>query len=267
MYTERHAGRSVVNWRTNMKNRNRTGRLNSSRTAVLTCCLIGINSLIGGCSSGSMTSELVAKPESRSLAKLGSSVIHLPRDEKFSIALAPAQKSPGLLGTADANSQAAHEGNASLSASVDNGGGASATFQIGHAFSNDTDRQMDLHVRVRFDYEYSAGAKPPSLSADGLLGMDVYARSTRGKLLKTIPVLSFSTSEGDLAGRGNKEAEFVVTLGPADGAIIFVGGNIQITTKDGHSANGVIKLSKLEMDVEPKTAPATSVTTRPATAP
>ncbi len=223
--------------------------------------------LLTGCSGGSMTSELAAKPDSHAMAKLASSVVHLPKDHKFSIALAPAQKSPGLSGSADATAQAAGDGNANLKASVENGGTASATFQIGHAFSNDTDRQMDLRVRLRFDYEYSATAKPPSLAADGVLGMDIYARNTRGKLLKTIPVLSFSTAEGDLSSRGEKEADFTVTLSPADGAIIFVGGNVQITTKDGHSAGGTIKLSKMEMDVEPKPAPVVEATSKPATKP
>lgn len=241
--------------------------MRAGRSAYRACCLAALAAGIAGCSSGSMTSELAAKPEAHTIAKLASSILHLPKDQKFSIALAPAQKSPGLSGSADATAQAAGDGNATLSASVENGGTASATFQVGHAFTNDTDRQMDLHVRLKFDYEYSAAAKPPSLAADGVLGVDIFARSTRGKLLKTIPVLNFSTAEGDLSSRGEKEAEFSVTLSPAEGAIIFVGGNVQIATKDGHSANGAIKLAKLEMAVEPKAAPAVSATSKPASIP
>lgn len=238
-----------------------------AETLARTCCISMLGLLFAGCAGGSMTSELAAKPDSHAMSKLASSVIHLPKDQKFSIALAPAQKSPGLGGSADATAQAASDGNASLHASVENGGTASATFQVGHAFSNDTDRQMDLRVRLRFDYEYSAAAKPVSLAADSVLGVDIFARSTRGKLLKTIPVLTFSTAEGDLSSRGVREADFSVTLSPAESAIIFVGGNVQITTKDGHSANGTINLSKLEMSVEPKPAPMVEATSKPTTKP
>lgn len=220
--------------------------------------------LVAGCSSGSMTSELAARPEPRAIAKLAAGMLRLPQDEKFSIALAPAQKSPGIMGVADANAKATHDGNADLSATVENGGTASATFQVGHAFANDSDRQMDLKIRLRFDYEYHAEARPAALTEDAVLGVDVFARSDRGKLLKTINVLKFSTAEGDVTSRGNKEADFVVTLAPADAASVFVGGNVQIAAQDGHSASATIKLSKLEMEIEPKSAPAIPAATRPA---
>lgn len=242
-------------------------RVTSDFSALRAGCLVVLGACFAGCSGGSMTSELAVKPEAHSISKPASSTIRLPKDEKYSIALAPAQKSPGLSGSADATAEAGRDGNANLIASVENGGTASATFQLGHAFTNETDRQMDLHIRLRFDYEYSAAAKPLAPSADGVLGVDVFARSTRGKLLKTIPVLNFSTAEGDVSSRGSKEAEFAVTLSPADGAIIFVGGNVQIATKDGHSANGAIKLTKLEMEIEPKAAPAVSAATKPAAVP
>jgi hypothetical protein len=220
--------------------------------------------MLAGCSGGSMSSELTMRPDPRPLGKSAGSVVRLPKDEKFAIALAPAQKSPGLQGTADATASAAREGNAELTASVENGGTAAATFQLGHAFANDSDRQIDLLVKTRFNCEFRAEVKPAGETEDATLGLSIFARDGHGRLLKSVGVVQYSTSEGSLSSRSGRENEFTLTLGPGQSVSVFVAGDVRIDAKEGRTVSGAMRLTGLEMDVESKPAPAVSATTKPA---
>lgn len=208
-----------------------------------------------GCSGAAVSSELSVRPEPRPLSRSSGSVLRLPKDEKFSIALAPAQKAPGLMGTADATASASRDGNAELSAMVDNGGAASATFQLGHAFSNDSDRQIDLNIKTRFDCEFRAEMKPAMQAEDAMLGLSIYARDGRGRLLKSIGVVQYSTAEGGLGSKSRRENDFTLTLGPNESISVFVAGDIAINSKEGRSATAAMRLSGLELEVESKPAP------------
>ncbi|MCC6358168.1 MAG: hypothetical protein IT450_05455 [Phycisphaerales bacterium] len=228
-------------------------------------CAAGLLLLHGlaGCGGGGMASELSAQPEARPLSRSSGNLLRLPADDKFSIALAPAQKAPGINGKAEASASAERSGVGDASARVENGGTASATFQVGHALKNDSNNQLDLVVRTRFNYEYAAGAQPAGETEDATLSLNLYARDGKNRLLKTLTVLAHSTAEGDVKSKDRKEAEFTLTLGPGDSVSVFVGGTVMINTKEGRSADGSIKLSGLEMDVESKVAP----TVAPASAP
>jgi hypothetical protein len=218
---------------------------------------------LAGCSGASTSSELTVRPEPRPLSRSSGSVIRLPKDEKFAIALAPAQQSPGLMGTADATATATRDGAAELNASVANGGTASATFQLGHAFANDSDRQIDLNVKTSFDCEFRADTKPASLGEDVALGLSIFARDGRGRLLKSIGVVQYTTAEGGLSSRSRRENEFTLTLGPGDSVTVFVAGDIAINGKEGRTATAAMSLSGLELEVQSKPAPPVT-TTRPA---
>ena len=216
-----------------------------------------------GCSGAAVSSELAVRPEPRPLSRSSGSVLRLPKDEKFAIALAPAQKSPGLMGTADATASASREGSAELSAEVENGGTASATFQIGHAFSNDSERQMDLNIKTRFDCEFRAETKPATQAEDATLNLSIYARDGRGRLLKSIGVVQYSTVEGGLGSKSRRENDFTLTLGPSETVSVFVAGDIAINAKEGRSATAAMRLSGMELEIESKPAPAIA-TTKPA---
>lgn len=234
----------------------RSGRLGS--------VLLGLGTIwLAGCTGASVGSELTVRPDPRPLSRSAGSVLRLPQDEKFSIALAPASKSPGLTGTADATATASRDGKADLAASVENGGTASAAFQIGHAFSNDSERQMDLRVKTRFGCEFRADTKPTSAGEDVTLGLSIFAREARGRLLKSISVIEYTTAEGGLSSDSTRENEFTLTLGPGDSISVFVAGNIAIEAKEGRTATAAMQLSGLELEVESKPAPAVA-TSRPA---
>ncbi|MBI5865918.1 MAG: hypothetical protein HZB38_15725 [Planctomycetes bacterium] len=217
-----------------------------------------------GCGGGSPAAELNVRPEPRTVSATAAKPLRLPQDERFSIALAPSQKAPGLLGKADANSNARSDGTADASAKVENGGTASSSFQLGHVFSNDSERQVDLAVRVSFDFQYDATAQPPNVGEQAALKLDIFARDGRGRMLKTVNVLQYTTGEGDIAGRSRNQSDFSVPLGPRETLAVYAGGNASINAKDGRSGTGGIRISGLEMEVQSKPAPPIGAASQPA---
>lgn len=207
-----------------------------------------------GCSGGDFGSELSARPVPRSL-DLNGQVLRLPQDEPFSIALAPTQEQPGLGGKADANAQVSNRGDADANAQVDNGGAASAEFQLGHAIKNDSDRQASLLVRLHCEFETTAEATPPGPLRDAEVGLRLYARDGRNRLLRNMQLAHHSTEEGAASSRVGKDVDFRLTLGPREWVSVYVAGGVHIDTQEGHSARGAIKLSGLKMEIETELAP------------
>lgn len=211
--------------------------------------------LLVGCDGGGLGSELSARPTPRSLDPDGDRVLQLPKDEPFSIALAPTQEQPGLGGTADANAHVSKQGSADADARVSNGGSATAGFQLGHAVKNDSDRQAELSVRVRCNYETQAEATPPGPLPDAIVGLWLYARDGHNRLLRSFDLTHHSTAEGAASSHDRKDVQFTLTLGPRESINVFLAGHVQIDARDGRSANGSIKLDGLEMNIKSELAP------------
>jgi hypothetical protein len=211
-----------------------------------------------GCSGGDFGSELTVRPRPQPLARAAGESIRLPQDKPFSITLAPSEESPGLGGTAEADSHVGREGNADAAAHVENGGSALAGFQLGHAFQNGSDRQMKLRVRVDCAYEIEAEATPPSALPDAKVSLKLYARDGHNRLLRNFTLAEHSTeegAEGAAASKDRKNIEFALTLGPRESVSIYVAGSVKVETPDGRSARGSVNLSGLEMEIKTEVAP------------
>jgi hypothetical protein len=228
------------------------------RVDVISAAVIGCLCVVflAGCGGGDFGSELSDRPKPRVLVPEDGSVIHLPKDGAFLIAVGPTQETPGLGGTANADTHVSKEGNADATAVVENRGSALAGFQLGHALKNGSERQMELLVRVRCEFETSAEATPPGPLPDAKIGLKLYARDGRNRLLRNLPLAQQSTEEGAASSKDRKDVEFTITLGPGESVSIFLAGSVKVDTPEGHSARGSIKLSGLEMDVETRMAPA-----------
>jgi len=211
--------------------------------------------LVVGCNGAGVLSELKVRPQPRAVSADDGNAVMLPRDEPFAVALAPSRQSPGLVGKADANSSANRDGNAEAAASVEDGGSAQAGFQLGHAFENSADRQVELNVRVHCSYETSAEATPPSPLPDAKVSLKLFARDGRNRLLRNFCLAQHSTEEGAAVSTDEKDVRFVLHLGPRESVTIFVAGNVEIETPDERSARGSIKLSGLTMEVTSTMAP------------
>jgi len=208
-----------------------------------------------GCGGDGPGSELKVRPRPRPLGQAGARLIRLPQDEPFSIALAPSQQAAGLNGEASAEAHALREGRADATAEVRNGGSAQAGFQIGHAFENDSDRQIEMQVRVRCGMEMAAGADPPGPLPGAKVGLRLYARDGRNRLVRNIGLMEHATEDGAAASSERKDVAFELLLGPRESVSVFLAGSVQVETREGRSARGAIKLSGLEMEVRTEAAP------------
>lgn len=213
---------------------------------------------LAGCASAPPGSELAVKPPERPLPASQGRVVRLPSEEKFSIALAPSRREPGIDGSADAQSSASGAGQAEATAQVKTAGAASASFQLGHGFKNDSDRQQDVDVRVTVDYEYSVDATPRSARSDASVGLALYARDALNRVQRTITLVQHTTGDGAASSADQKDARFTLTLGPNESTNIFLAGVIDVKTQDGHNAGGRLKVKQLEMEITVDPAPPVS---------
>ena len=206
---------------------------------------LAISSLLvlAGCGGGDFGSELTVRPNPRPLRQADGEMIRLPQDEPFSITLGPSREAPGLVGEAEADAHVSEDGNADAMARVENGGSAEAGFQLGHAFQNESDRQLELRVRMRCEYETAAEATPPRPLPDAKVSLMLYARDGRNRLLRNFNLAQHSTAEGAAASTDRKDIEFTLMLGPLESINIFLAGGVKIETREGHTADGSIKLS------------------------
>jgi hypothetical protein len=216
---------------------------------------VGLVLLIAGCGGGEFASELEARPTARALSQREGQTLRLPHDERFSIALAPTQETPGLGGTAEAEAHASKDGSADATARVENGGSAQAGFQLGHAVKNDSDRQMELHVRVRCGYELEVAVTPATPTPGAKVGLKLYARDGRNRLLRAFSLAQHSTEEGAAQSRDSQDLDFRLTLAPYQSVSLYVGGGVEIETPEGRSAEGTLNLRDLEMQITTEMAP------------
>jgi hypothetical protein len=216
--------------------------------------LLGFGPL--GCGGANFASELSAKdkPVPQSVSNAAGKTIRLPQDKPFSIIVNESEEKAALDGSADADAQAQRDGQAHADARVSDGGQARATFQLGHALKNDTERQTDLHLTVRCGYEYEAG--PASRWADAKVGLKLYARDGRNRLLTSFSLVQHSTEDGAAASKDSKVLDFTLTLGPGESVNVFLAGQVEIDIDAGRSARGSLKLRGLEMEVQPRPAAA-----------
>jgi hypothetical protein len=223
----------------------------------IACLLVGavLAAPLYGCGGGQLGSELTVRPEPQPLGGGAGSVLHLPADRQYSIALAPTQESPELDGTAEADAQASKDGSASAVAQVVNAGKATAGFQLGYSVKNESDRQTALKIRVRCEHEISVRSDPPSATPDAKTSLTLYARDQYNRLLRTIELARDDSNDGAATSGGRTDAEFELLLGPGDTVSIFLAGSVQIDTRRGRTARGEVKMTGLEMDIETIAAP------------
>lgn len=217
----------------------------------VSAALIGL----AGCGDAQFASELPSKPTAVPISDVSGRKRSLPQDERFSIAVAPSSRHPGLGGTADAHGKASDNGEAELSAMVNNGGTAIANFQLGHAFKNDTRQQMDLDLVVRFNYEFSVTSSPSDRSVDAGVGLKLYARNSRNVLVRRDDLFSHAADRGPAARSGSDEVRLTVTVGPGESISVFLAGQTAVNAEYGRSATCQLSVKGMKMDVSPKAAP------------
>jgi hypothetical protein len=219
--------------------------------------------LLGGCSTAQFGAELSVKPKAYALRKTESVTLRQPQDEKFSIALESDHREPGLDGTADANARAQATGAGEAKAVVTRSGSAEGIFRLGQAFTNDTDRQMDLDFVVRFHYEFDARAEPDAGGPDAAVGLRLYAHEERGRMLRDFALIDYTTSDGNAQRGADENLSFTVTLGPTQTVEVFLAGRAKVDISAERSASATLKLSDLQYELTARPAPAIQATSAP----
>ncbi len=228
----------------------------SSNTGIANALTLAATLLaLVGCSQGHFGSELSATPTPHAVRGTSATQVHLPADEPFSIALPSASKEPGLNGTAEADATVDKSGTATASANIAGGGTAQAQFQLGHAFANETGRQADFAFSVRFGYAFEASHEPQVALPDATVGLRLYARDDRGRLLREMIVVEHTTEQGNAQQGGQEQASFTLTLGPGATVNVFLAGQTVIETKDDRSARCTLNVEDLQMELAITPAP------------
>ena len=216
-----------------------------------------------GCMGTQFGAELSAKPKPRALRATQPTTLRLPQDEAFVIALPSASKKPGLDGTAEADASARTTGQAEASAGVKQSGTAEALFQLGHALANETDRQMDLDCTVRLKYEFDVSNTPAQRLADATIGLRLYVREARGRLLRDLALLDYTTESGAAGRTGDESFRFTATLAPGDVVHVFLAGLAKVDIPGERAATAKLKVSGFQFDIIAQPAPAVQPATRP----
>lgn len=208
-----------------------------------------------GCESGQYGSELVARPAPMALPEAADAVLRLPTDAAFSIAVPSSTEKPRLTGPASAECTADRAGKARAEARVDRGGLADAVFQLGHGLENKAAVQTDVDVTVRYRCRFELEAATDRLLADAAVGLRLYARLERGRLLRDVPLIEQTSEVGSAARQSEGEHKLTLTLAPGDIVNIYVGGFAHVETPDDRSAAAMLDLESVEMTLQSRPAP------------
>jgi len=217
--------------------------------------LLACTCVLVGCGGQRFGSELGTRPKTRPLSRMEGSAVRLPEGKPFAIAVPQASKKPGLEGTAEADARASGSGTADASATISFSGTAEGSFQLGDAFENDTPRQTDFDFTVRFHYAFEAEAHPASAYPDATVGLNLYARDGRGRLLRELKLIDYSTEHGPARGESHEDRQFTLTLGPGESVNVFLAGRVRVDIREGRSAHGSLRLTGLQMEVATRPAP------------
>lgn len=222
--------------------------------------LSGVLLLLAGCAGAEFGAELRKRPEPLALDRPENRSLSLPGDQPFTITLKEATEKAELTGTADADATASGDGSGMARAEVSQGGTASAGFQVGHAFRNQTARHMQVDVAARLRISYEVGdADDEGLPLAGAYAT-LYARDNQNRTLGKHTLLSHKSDVGDASGEKEETVSFELLLAPGATANIYVAGNVQINAEEGKSAAGSVKLDGLEMKVDVRPAPGIQAT-------
>ncbi len=211
------------------------------------------------CQSGRFGSEISAQPEPQKLSQPDGMTVKSPADQPFNITFSSSSRTPGLDGTAESDASVEDSGSASARATVESAGQATAGFQLGHAITNDTTRQTDITVSLRFQYAFDVTEQPLLNLPGAQAALRLYARTEHGRLLRDIPLVDHSTESGPAQRESEEHLNFTLTLAPGETVNVFLAGQTQVNIEADRSASAKLELRGTRLEIT--TAPAPKVRT------
>lgn len=222
---------------------------------------------LSGCDANQFGAQLTARPRPSVIRTPAGTTFRLPQDEPFALALPQETSAAGLDGTADSDAHAEPTGHASAKARVARAGAAAAIFQLGHAFANETERQLDLECTVRFRYRFVVSQEPRASLPDAAAGLRLYARERRGRMLRELSLLDYSTVSGPASRESSESLNFTLTLSPGEVVTLFLACQAKADVPADRTAEAELQLDDLEFHVVTHAAPEVPVAPAPTGAP
>lgn len=222
-----------------------------NRSCLLAVVLVTPLALVG-CESAQYGSELSATPRPRVIDAAGGLSIRLPDEAAFGIVLPESREQPLLNGRSDARSTADKGGSGLASAAVELGGVGEALFRVGHAFQNATAQEVAITCRVSYSYELEISASVATAASDAVAGLRLYVRDKQGRLLRTIPLVDYTSADGAVRRSGSDEVSVDLTLAPGATLNLFVAGQARVDVPEERSARATIALKELKMQLSSK---------------
>ncbi len=210
---------------------------------------LALGAALVGCGGGELASELSMRPRPLPLPSGQRAVLDVPADKPFSIALAPSSETPGLEGTAEADSHADAAGRADARVKARRSGKASAEFQLGCSLKNDADYQVEMTVRARCAYTATLTLSPPRSSPDAQLVLRLYARDYANRLVRKDQLFLDTSEDGGGTAEGTVDVTFTHILGPGEAIDIFFAGAATADVKEGRSVEGSLELRDARMAI------------------
>jgi hypothetical protein len=215
--------------------------------------------LLAGCAADQVGAKLASQPEPRGLGTAGGDVLTFPTAEKFSIALPKATHAAGLNGAADATATVdPTTGDAEVTAEVDHTGDADGTFQMGHAIANDSNGQIDIHVKAKLRLLAAAEETPALYLPHAQVGLRLFALDDRNHVLRSVCLLEHNTESGSMQQEADRAVEFTLTLGPHRYVNVYVAGSAQASVGEEQDARARarVRVEGLTLEVRSQAAPA-----------
>lgn len=181
-------------------------------------------------------------------------VLRLPQDAPFSIAIAPSHQSPGIEGTAEAQSKADPQGAADAKAKVSGSGSANALFQLGHAVRNDREQPVDVTVRVRYRYAVDVDVRGEQRLPEAMVGLRLYVKDERDRMLRSIGLMQHDTDSGPIHSESENSVEVTAPLGASGSLTVFLAGQAQAVVDPSGAAECKLSISNLQMEISSATA-------------
>ena len=105
-------------------------------------------------------------------------------------------------------------------------------------------------------FEYTAESSSEDHPLDGSVGLKLYARDDRNRLVRNDELIAHPLDKGPAQGGGDRDHRFTVTLGPGRSVSVFLAGQSQATARPGRAGNCSLEISGLSMEVTTRAAPA-----------
>jgi hypothetical protein len=210
---------------------------------------------IAGCSSDQFGAELSARPRPSAIRTPEGTTFRVPEDQPFVIALQRKNSAAGLEGQADADATAGGDGHAGARVRVVRAGQAQALFQLGSAFVNDTERTIDLECALHFRYRLDISQEPRSAAKDGALGLRLYAREARGRMLREMNLFDVGSEEGAARRDSEEHLEFTLTISPGETVNVYLAGQARADIPAERSLTAELKVSDVRLHAVSHAAP------------